>query len=110
MFRREVDQKVFIAYLSNKCENKYTHDFCTKIMEMYMRVIFKGLDKLVLQTDFACSYLIPLCLPEENNLYVYKKLREEDYIADVLEDKPAILETNDFQNMLYESVENNPNY
>lgn len=63
---------------------------------MYTEVIHANLFEFIFHEDFICHYAIPLC--EEQK---YTELKAEDYIKQVLSDKPHFIQNDDYMDNIY---------
>lgn len=55
--------------------------------------------------DFICSYLVPVC----GDQLAYEALSVEDFAKAVLEDKPHLIENDDYLDSIYRQIEEESN-
>ena len=95
-----MNKHLVASFLSTQCQSKWSPVTCNELIYMYTEVIHANVFEFLFHEDFICHYAIPLCDGQ-----MYTELRAEDYIKEVLADKPDLIKDDDYMDKIYEAIE-----
>lgn len=93
------NKQLVSSFLSTHCQSKFSPLTCNELIFMYTEVIHENVFEFIFHDDFICHYAIPLCDGDK-----YEELKAEDYIANVLADKPKLIDSDDYMDTIYEKI------
>eukprot|EP00347_Sterkiella_histriomuscorum_P003902 403362501 len=99
-----LNRQLIVAYVSSQCQNKYSANMCIELSNLLLGQIFDNIFEVTFEKDFICSYLFPIC-DSNSTAQVYKEMKEDEYITEILKDKPDFLKNDDFIDNLYKEID-----
>ena len=101
------NQRVLDTFLARACNTYLTYPYpiCISMVNIYGDLIRSHIYEIVVNENIICNYFIPVC-----NSYVLRALTYDDYIQDVLKDKPAFIQDDAYLDNMYKKHSNDELY
>jgi len=76
------------------------------IGKYYHTALLDYMFEFLITEDFVCGYVFPLC----GDVPKYVRLELDDFVQDVLSDKPELIASDDYLDKLYERISEESNH
>lgn len=93
------------TYITDGCKILgVENDICMGLYQLFFGTTWEQMHYFQLVPDFFCEEIMPYCDTD-----FYKPLNVTDFIDDILKDKPAKIQNDDYLQKIYETIDADPN-
>jgi len=102
--RKSPNDKLLVDALTtsvmNVCFEFSNAKTCNKLATQFKPILAASLLNLLITEDYICSYLMPLCSDDDDNM-AYEKIDLHSFVNMMISEKPASIQDDNFLDNLY---------